>query len=288
MAAFLKENYGVEISFVKWMGITLPLVVVFLPVTWFLLTRVIFSIRIKRIPGGRELILRELESQGPASRAEWMVLIVFCMAAGMWMTRPLLTKLQLPGGVCSLAGLSDASISLGAAVLLFCLPVDLKRGVFVLTWKQAVKLPWSILILLGGGLSLAGALQSTGVVEFIGRLVSGFENISVLAMILLVSGTVVFATELSSNMATMAVFGPIFAGVAIGFGVSPMLLIIPTAIAASFAFMMPVATPPNAIVFASGEITIPQMCKAGFWLNLVGIGLVILLMYGVVIPLMGI
>ncbi|GAG01168.1 unnamed protein product, partial [marine sediment metagenome] len=225
--------------------------------------------------------------QGTASRAEWMVLIVFCMAAGMWMTRPLLLKLQLPGGR-PFASLSDAGISLAAAIVLFCLPVDLKRGVFVLTWKQAVKLPWAILILLGGGLSLAGALQSTGVVEFIGRLVSGFENISVLAMVLLVSGTVVFATELSSNMATIAVFGPIFAGVAIGFGVSPMLLVIPAAIAASFAFMMPVATPPNAIVFASGEITISQMCKAGFWLNLVGIGLVILLMYGVVIPLMGI
>lgn len=288
IAAFLRENYQLEISFVKWMGITMPLVVLFLPVTWLMLTRVVFPIRIKRIPSGRELIRSELHAQGPTSRAEWMVLIVFAAAAGMWMTRPLLLRLQLPGGGRPFAGLSDAGISLTAAIVLFCLPVDLKRGVFVLTWKQAVKLPWAILILFGGGLSLAAAIKTTGVAEFIGRAVGSFQNIPVFCMVLLVSTIVVFATELSSNTATVATLAPILAAVAVGLGVSPILLIIPTAIAASFAFMMPVATPPNAIVFASGEITIPQMCKAGFWLNLVGIGLVILLMYAVVIPLMGI
>ena len=288
MAAFLRENYGIEISFVKWMSISMPLVVVFLPLTWLLLTKVIFPIRIKRVPGGRELILKELRSQGPICRAELMVLIVFVVTAAMWMTRPLLVKLQLPDGSRPLAGLSDAGISLTAAIVLFCLPVDFKRGIFVLTWKQAVKLPWAILILLGGGLSLAGAIKTTGVAEFIGRAVSGFQNIPVPVMVLLVGVIVIFATELSSNMATVATFIPIFAAVAVGFGVSPILLIIPTAIAASFAFMMPVATPPNAIIFASGEITIPQMCKAGFWLNLVGIGLIMLLMYSVIIPMMGI
>lgn len=288
MAAFLKENYQIEISFVKWMSISMPLVVVFLPITWLLLTRVIFPIRIRRIPGGRELIHKELKLQGPTCRAEWMVLIVFAITATLWMTRPLLAALQLPGGLRPLAGLSDASISLGAATVLFCLPVDFKRGVFVLTWKQASKLPWSILILLGGGLSLAAAMKSTGVVEFIGRGVSGLGDIPTPLMVLIVSATVIFATELSSNMATIAAFGPIFAAVAAGFGASPVLLIIPAAIGASFAFMMPVATPPNAVVFASGEITIPQMCKAGFWLNIVGIGLVMLLMYLVIIPVMGI
>jgi sodium-dependent dicarboxylate transporter 2/3/5 len=286
-AAFLKENYQIEISFVKWMSVSIPVVVVFLPIAWFLLTKIIFPIRIKKIPGGRELIHEELKAQGPTCRAEWMVLIVFAVAASMWMTRPLLVKLQLPGGLKPLSGLSDASVSLGAAVLLFCLPVDIKRGVFVLTWKQASKLPWSILILLGGGLSLASAMKSTGVVEFIGRGVSSLEGIPIPLMVLIVNATVIFATELSSNVATIAAFGPILGAVAVAFGVSPALLMIPTTIAASFAFMMPVATPPNAVVFASGEITIPQMCKAGFWLNMTGIGLIMLLMYLVIIPAMG-
>lgn len=285
-AAFLKENYQIEISFVKWMMLSLPLVVTFLPITWLLLTKVVFPIRIKRIPCGRELIRKALKDQGPIHRGELMVLVVFVAAALMWITRPLLVKLQLPSGLRPLAGLNDSSISIGAAVVLFCLPVDFKKGVFVMTWKQARKLPWAILILFGGGLSLAAAIQSTGVADFVGRLVSGFESIPLVVMILIITTTVIFATELSSNTATIAALGPIFAAVAVGFGVSPALFVVPATMVASFAFMMPVATPPNAIVFASGEITIPQMCKAGFWLNIVGIGLVMLLTYFVIIPVM--
>ena len=288
MAAFLKDNYQIEISFAKWMAISMPLVIVFLPIAWLLLTKVIFPIRIKRIAGGRELILEELHSQGPISRGELMVLTVFIIAAIMWMTRPLLIRFQLPGGARPLVGLSDSGIAIAAAVVLFCLPVDFKRGLFVLTWQQAVKLPWGILILLGGGLSLAAAIRTTGVTEFIGRSVSSFQNLPVPVMILMVSTMVIFATELTSNVATTAALLPIFAGVAEGFGFSPLLLAIPTTIVASCAFMMPISTPPNAIVFASGEITIPQMCKAGLWLNIVGIGLMMMLMYLVVTAMFGV
>ncbi len=287
MAAFLKDNYQIEISFATGMAISVPLVLVFLPITWLLLTKVIFPIRIQRIPGGRELILRELESQGPISRGELMVLIVFIITAVTWMTRPLLVRLQLPGGVRPLAGISDPGIAIGAAIVLFCLPVDFKRGVFVLTWQQAIKLPWGVLILFGGGLSLATAIKTTGVAEFIGRGVSGLQNLPVPVMILLVSFTAVFVSQLVSNTATTAAFLPIFAAVADSFGLNPLLLVIPTTISASLAFMMPVSTPPNAIVFASGEVTIPQMCKAGLWLNIVVIGLVLLLMYLVIIPVLG-
>ncbi|MBL7187845.1 MAG: anion permease [Phycisphaerae bacterium] len=187
-----------------------------------------------------------------------------------------------------LTGLSDPGIAIGAVIVLFCLPVDLKRGVFALTWQQACKIPWGILILFGGGLSLAAALKASGVTEFIGRSVSGLENLPAWAMILLAASVPAMASELTSNTASTAILLPMFAAVATGCGIDPLLMIVPATIGASFAFMMPVATPPNALVFASGEMTISHMCKAGVWLNIVGIALVMLHMYFVVLPVLGI
>ena len=288
MAAFLKDNYNVEISFAKWAVIALPLVCVFVPIVWLLLTRIIFPVRIRSVPGGRALIRKELEDQGPMSRGELMVLIVFAVTAAAWMTRPLLARVTLPGGLRPLAGLSDPGIAIGAAIALICLPVDFKRGVFALTWQQACKIPWGILILFGGGLSLAAALKSSGVTEFIGRSVSGLGDLPTWVMILLAGSVPALASELTSNTASAAILLPMFAAVAEGCGIDPLLMIVPATIAASFAFMMPVATPPNALVFASGEITISHMCKAGVWLNIVGIALVMLHMYFVVLPVLGI
>lgn len=288
MAAFVKDNYDIEISFAKWSIVGLPLVCVFVPIVWLLLTRVIFPIRISSIPGGRRLIRKELEAQGPLSRGELLVLVVFIVTAAAWMTRPLLARLTLPGGLRPFAGLSDPGIAIGAGIVLICLPVDLKRGVFALTWGQAAKLPWGILILFGGGLSLAAAMKSGGVTAFIGRSVSGLEGLPVWAMILLAGSIPAMASELTSNTASTAILLPMFAAVAEGCGISPLLMIVPATIGASFAFMMPVATPPNALVFASGEMTISHMCKAGIWLNILGIALVMLHMYLVVRPLLGI
>ena len=287
MAAFLMENFQIDMSFAKWTLMTLPLVCIFLPIVWFLLTRLIFPIRIKSIPGGRAFMRKELENQGPLSRGELMVLIVFVTTALAWMTRPLLVKLSLPGGLRPLAGLSDPGIAMGAALVLFCLPVDFKRGVFTLTWKQACKLPWGILILFGGGLSLAAAFKAAGVTEFIGRSVSGLDHPPVWAMMLLAVSITALVSELTSNIASTAILLPMFAAVAEGCDIQPLLMIIPAAIGASFAFMMPVATPPNALVFASGEMKIAHMCKAGVWLNIVGIILVMLHMYFVVRPVLG-
>jgi sodium-dependent dicarboxylate transporter 2/3/5 len=288
MAAFLKDNYDIDISFAKWAVIALPLVCVFVPVVWLLLTSVIFPVRIRSVGGGRGLIRKQLEDQGPLSRGELTVLIVFAVAAAAWMTRPLLTRLTLPGGLRPLTGLSDPGIAVGAAVALICLPVDFKRGVFVLSWQQAAKIPWGILILFGGGLSLAAALRSSGVTDFIGRSVSGLGDLPAWVMILLAASVPALASELTSNTASAAILLPMFAAVAEGCGINPLLMIVPATIAASFAFMMPVATPPNALVFASGEITISQMCKAGVWLNFVGVGLVMLHMYLVVLPVLGV
>ncbi len=287
LAAFLADQYDIEISFVRWMGVGIPLVVVFLPIAWLTLTRVIFPIQIQDLPGGRALIRKELADQGPMSSAEWAVLIIFALTATAWLTRPLLANGTIAGRAI-LPGLSDAGIAMGAAVLLFAFPIDRRKGVFLLTWQDAVKLPWGVLILFGGGLSLAAAVQSTGVAVYVGGMVSDASELPIVWLVLIVLTTIIFLTELCSNTATTATFVPILGAVAIGLGVSPLLLTVPAAVAASCAFMMPVATPPNAVVFSSGELTIPQMCKAGFWLNLIAIGLITALMYGVAVHVLAI
>ncbi len=279
LAAFVESQYGIEVSFVRWLGVGLPLAAVFLPIAWLVLTRLAFPIHLTRIPGGRDLIRNELRRQGPITGPERAVLVIFALTAAAWITRPLFSGLTLADGSRPLAGLSDAGIAIGAGVLLFALPVDLRRGVFLLSWKQAMRLPWGILILFGGGLSLASAVQATGVAAFIGHGVGGVGPVPTWLLVLLVVTTIVFLTELTSNTATTATFLPVLGAVAVGLGISPLMLLVPAAMAASCAFMMPVATPPNAIVFASGEITIPQMCKAGLWLNLIGIALLMGLMY---------
>ncbi len=286
LAGFIKETYGETISFARWLMIGVPLAVVFLPITWFLLTRVLYPIRLERIEGGRELIAREHAQLGPMKPGEWVTLIVFLLAAIAWIFRTIIER-HIPG-------VSDPGIAIIAAMLLFVIPVDLKKGTFTMNWSTATKLPWGILILFGGGLSLAAAVKVNGVAQFIGSTVPTLQGLAetqglrTLLLIVLVTTGVIFLTELTSNTATTTTLLPILAAIAVGLGLHPYLLIVPAAIAASCAFMMPVATPPNAIVFGSGYITIPQMCKAGLWLNLIGIVLVTLLAYAIIIPVLGI
>ncbi len=283
LAAFVSDEYGITISFARWMCVGIPLVMVFLPLSWLLLTRVAYPIRLPSIPGGRELILREFKAMGPMSRGEKSVAVVFALTAVAWITRPYLLVPLNVAGTTPLAGLTDTGIAMGGALLLFVLPVDWKKGVFVLSWRQAAALPWGILILFGGGLSLACAITSTGVAEFLGHRVGALAYLPLPLLMMVVIVLIMLLTELTSNTATVAAFLPILGAVAVGLNVNPILLTVPATIAASCAFMMPVATPPNALVFSSGEITIPQMCKAGVLLNLPGIGLIMAVMYGIAV-----
>ena len=282
LAAYLLDHFDIQISFVRWLAVGLPLVVVFLPIAWLVLTRIAFPIRLTEIPGGRGLIRSQLDSIGPITRAERMVLVVFVLTAFAWITRPLLLRWLLPASTGG-APITDAGIAIAAAVVLFVIPVDVRRGIFLMSWADAVKIPWGILILFGGGLSLASALTQTGVTEYIGQLVSGFDQPPTFLLMLAVTAAIVFLTELTSNTATTAAFLPILGAIALGLDLNPLLLTVPAAIGASCAFMMPVATPPNAIVFSSGEISVRQMCRAGLWLNVIGIALVMGLMYGVAV-----
>jgi sodium-dependent dicarboxylate transporter 2/3/5 len=266
MAAFLSETHGIEIGFAQWMMVGVPIVVIALPLTFLVLTRIAFPVHRCRLSGGRELISRELEAIGPMSRAEKMVAGVFVLTAGSWILRPLLGRW--------IAGLSDPGIAIAAATLLFLLPLDLRRGVFLLNWDWARRVPWDVLLLFGGGLSLAAAIQGSGLASWTAQ---GLEALSAWPTPLIVIaavGLIIFLTELTSNTATTAAFLPILASVAIAIGKEPLLLVVPAALAASCAFMLPVATPPNAIVYGSKKLTIPQMLRAGILLNIALIGVI--------------
>lgn len=261
LAAFMLENYGVAIGFVEWMQVGVPIAALALPIMVYLLTRVIYPIRLTEIPGGREYIQSELRELGPMSRAEKMVAAVFVGAALLWMVRPLLVPI--------VPGISDAGIAIGMALLLFLLPVDVRKRDFVLTWKDAEGLPWGVLILFGGGLSLASAIQDSGLAVLIGEQTARLSGWPTPVLVGIVSGTTMMLTELTSNTATTAAFLPVVASVASGLDLDPLMLAVPTALAASCAFMLPVATPPNAIVYGSGFVSIPQMARAGIWFNLI-------------------
>lgn len=284
LVRFVAQSYGHEISFIDWMKIGVPVMVLLLPVAWILLTKVLYRSGIGEIEGGREWVRRELRALGPLSYGERVTLAVFGVTVFLWVGSGWLTQLTI-GGVRPLAGLSDSGIAILAAIALFVIPVDRARGVYAMDWATARTLPWDVLLLFGGGLSLAAAIQSSGVADLLGTLTQGWGGWPVLAVIVAVALLTTFSSELTSNTAQVATMLPLLAAIAPSLGVHPALLLIPCTLAASAAFMMPVGTPPNAIVFGTGLLTIPQMCKAGFWLNLCGVAIVTAVAYAVVMPM---
>lgn len=285
LVSFVRDNLGREISFVRWMLVWTPLVVVYLPIAWYVLTRHVLPLSARS--RHQESAVRDAyDALPPLNRGERATMIVFGLAIASWILRPVLADLTV-GGVAPLGGLTDPGIAMTAALSLFVIPSGHPDGGFVLDWEHTRDLPWGTLILFGGGLSLAAALQQHGVATFLGYQVSALSGLPAGPLILVVATLVVFLTELTSNTATAATLVPIFAAVAIGLGVHPFVLIVPTAIGASWAFMLPAATPPNAIVFGSGHVTLPQMRRAGLWLNLIGIVLLSAFSYWVALPLLG-
>jgi sodium-dependent dicarboxylate transporter 2/3/5 len=274
LAGFFSESYGIEVGFAQWMIVGLPLVGVALPLLYVVLTWV-YPIELEQLPGGAQIIKEEREKLGAISAAETRVAVVFGLTAVLWMTRPLLS------GV--VPGLSDAGIAIGAGLVLFLLPAGTEDRA-LLAWDEAARLPWGVLILFGGGLSLASAISDTGLAEWIGEAVNALAGWPVLLVVICTVALIVLLTEITSNTATTAAFLPILGAVAVGFGENPFLLTVPAALGASCAFMLPVATPPNAIVFGSGEFTIPQMSRVGVWLNL----LFIIVVTGVAYALLGV
>lgn len=282
LAGFMLESYDIHVGFAQWMMAGLPLAAVMLVLTWWLLTRFAFPVGGRRIGVAAAVIDAELAALGPASRGEKLVGFVFLATGGAWILRPLIAK-QLPG-----VYLHDAAIAMTSALALFLIPVEFRRGVFLINWAWARKLPWGVLILFGGGLSLASAIAESGLAAWIGDALSVFGAWPVIALVAAVTVVIIFLTELTSNTATTAAFLPVVAALAVSVGENPFLLVVPAALAASCAFMMPVATPPNAIVFGSGLVTIPQMVRAGFLLNICGIVVITALAYSLLLAVFGV
>ena len=277
LAGVVKELYNFELSFATWMLFGVPISVIFIFITWIYLVKIAYPLKVKEMPGGRKIIAKEMEKLGKPSYEEKAVFIVFFLTALAWITRSFLLVKISPN-------ISDAMIAMVAAVVLFIIPSKNKKGDFLLDWDTAVKLPWGILLLFGGGLAIAAGFSNSGLSEWIGNQLQALEGVNTLVVILIVTGLVIFLTEVTSNTATANMMFPIMAALGLALGVHPFAFMVAAAVAASCAFMLPVATPPNAVVFGSGYLRIPDMAKAGFVLNLIGIVLVTIAVY-VLLPI---
>jgi sodium-dependent dicarboxylate transporter 2/3/5 len=268
LAAFMQDTYGIEIDFARWMLVGVPLALVMLPLSWLVLTRLVFKVDFVTSTEARSELRRMKREMGSMSVPELRVAVIFTCMALLWMTRPLLT--HLPG----LAALDDASIAMAGAIAMFLVPSGSKEDPLLLRWTYAERLPWGVLILFGGGLSLASAVSNTGLAGWLGTSLQAIGDLPLWVIVVAAAAMIIFLTELTSNTATTATFLPVVGAIAVEAGVDPIMLTVPVTLAASCAFMLPVATPPNAIVFGSGMLTIPIMARAGLALNLIGIALV--------------
>jgi sodium-dependent dicarboxylate transporter 2/3/5 len=273
LAGYLSSEQNIELGFAQWMIVGLPVSIAMMVVAWWWLTRGGFKLKLD--DGSGNVIGDELAKLGKLSPAEARVGIVFLLAALAWVTRPLLND-------WGVEWLSDTSIALLAGVALFLIPSGNERHRPLLLWEDAKDLPWGILLLFGGGLALASTISGSGLADWIANQLSVFGALPLLLLIGIVVLVIIFLTELTSNTATAAAFLPLLGALAMSLGVDPLLITVPAAIAASCAFMMPVATPPNAIVFATGHMKIQSMIRAGFLLNIVGTILVTLIGMGLI------
>ena len=266
---FMQEAYGLEISFTDWMKLGVPIATFMLFSSWYAITKIVYPVNFIASVETKLQLQNMLNDLGPLSKDEKKVLTIFSLAASAWMFRTLLDNFV------PFSGLTDAGIAIIAALSFFFIPSE-NQKTDLLTWEQANKLPWGLLVLFGGGLSLAASIGSSGLGGWIGQGLTVLENVPSIILILAVATMIIFLTEITSNVATTSTFLPVVGAVAVALGIAPISLTIPVVLAASCAFMLPVATPPNAIVFGSGKLTIPDMIRAGFALNIIGIFLVTL------------
>lgn len=264
LVGYLQNVHNITISFADWMILGVPLAAVMLMLAWIWLTRFQYKLDSRSQEISRHIYRQKLAELGPMQFAEKIVLAVFILAALCWtLSKPIKDLTGLP--------MNDTVTAICVALLLFILPAGKANGQRVLSWDDCEKLPWGILLLFGGGLTLASQIQKSGLADFIALQISQLGTLDMLTMIILVTTLIIFLTEITSNTATAAAFLPLLGPVAVSMDMPVPLLVIPAAIAASFAFMLPVATPPNAIVFGSGHLKIMDMVKAGFTLNILGI-----------------
>jgi sodium-dependent dicarboxylate transporter 2/3/5 len=275
LVGFMNREYGVEIGFAQWMVLGVPLSAIMLLGCWRVLIWV-YPIGAFGAVAGRDAknaLSAEMVKLGPITIAEKRVALVFGITACTWILRPLIDNY--------IDGLSDTGIAIIAALSLFFIPSGSEKGRRLLVWEDLRDLPWGVLFLFGGGLSLAAAISSSGLAAWVGTVMQTLDAWPVLLVVAIATIGMTFLTELTSNTASATAILPLAAAVALGLGFDPMLIAVPLTVAASLAFMLPVATPPNAIAYSTGRITIGEMVRAGFWLNLFGIGIALGLNYAI-------
>jgi len=263
LAGVVEETFGYEITFSEWFKFGFPISIILLFICWKYITGIAFKFKQKDFPGGREEINNQLKLIGKISYEEKLIAIVFSLTAFAWVTRDYLLKILIPV-------IDDTIIAMVSAIIIFLLPTkDGKRR--LLNWDEAVKLPWGILLLFGGGMALAAGFKESGLALWIGNQMTLLDGISLFLLVFILITSVNFLTEITSNLATTAMLLPILYPMAINIDVHPFILMVSTTVAASCAFMLPVATPPNAVVFGSGYLRIPDMVKIGIWMNIISI-----------------
>lgn len=284
MVGYLKEQ-GISVGFGQWMLVGVPLAVIYLVLAWMLLTFVVFKPEMDDIPGGRDLIKKELKSLGKLRGGELGVLVMFLLAALSWITVPLILK-ELGIDINGI----DAVIAMSVSLLMFILPAGGRTRQRLITWNEAKNLPWDVLLLFGGGLALSRQFSNSGMSNWIGIQVQNLKTLPILLIVIIVTIMILALTELTSNTATAAAFLPILGGVAMGMGMEGaniMVLIIPAALAATCAFMLPVATPPNAIAYGTGYVRIGDMIKGGLFVGALGLVLIVITVFALAVPVFG-
>src|SRR5690606_6914221 len=270
----------VNVTFPDWLAVGFPASLTVLILCYVIITRIAFRNQLKSIKGSSGVIRARLAEMGPLSKAERMVLIVFGITAFSWIFRDFINDLLsviFYGRGEDRAILDDTLIAMIGGLLMFTLPTNFRKGEFLLTWEDMKKLPWGILILFGGGLCLAKSLEDSGLIQMIGDGVASWGQVNLLVLTLILSAIGLFLTELMSNVALTTIFVPVVFGIADGFGYNPAVLAVPVTLAASCAFCLPISTPPNAILFASGHIRLIDMVRAGIILNIVSLTAIVLL-----------
>ncbi len=278
-AGAARELLGADVGFAEWMAIGLPVSIPMMFGCWLLLVW-LFRVR-GTIPGLAEEVDREHADLGPMGGGERFVLVVFFLTAAAWILRSpkVIGPVRIPGLADVIPGISDAAIAIGAALVLFAVPLWRQRFATALDWSTARRIPWGVLLLFGGGLALARAFEVSGLTEWLGQQLIGLRGVPFPLVIGATALLFVFLTELTSNTATAALGMPLMAGVADGLGIAALPLLTTAALAASMAFMLPVATPPNAIVFGSGAVSPRDMARAGLWLNFLSVAIITVILW---------
>lgn len=273
LKGYVESTFHIEVGFAKWMMLGIPLVVVALPLVYLILTRVGCRVDNEDIPGIRGTLREERRGLGRMVWPEWAVTGAFLLAVVLWVSREL-WKAKFPA-------VTDEVIAMGCALLLFAVPVDVRKGVFVLDWNCLKKMPWDVLVLFGGGLSLAAAIEKTKLAAAMAGGLQGMAGMPSFVIVLLVCAVMVAATAMTSNTATTAAFLPVIGSLAAAVDQPALLLCIPVTLAASADFALPVGTPPNAIAFGTGLVSLPRMVKAGIWVDLLFVILIPVMMWTV-------